>query len=151
MERQSDCSFPAAPQSHPFGARNVARKRSGLGTTPTPATSNNDPVTRKSGIEIAAITAYTQNFSSGAHVAEARQRLAALDEQARKEADEKAWADAEKAGTAAAFTSYVQKFGSGAHVAEARQRAAALETQGRKQVPTIDIQKTCEVVAFRLV
>src|SRR5262249_12088046 len=32
MERQSDCSFPAGPQSHPFGARNVARKRSGLGT-----------------------------------------------------------------------------------------------------------------------
>ena len=68
----------------------------------------------------AAITAYTQNFSSGAHVAEARQRLAALDEKARKDADDKAWADAEKAGTAAAFTGYVQKFGSGAHVAEAR-------------------------------
>jgi hypothetical protein len=60
-------------------------------------------------------------------VAEARQRLAALDEQARKEADDKAWADAEKAGTAAAFTGYVQKFGSGAHVAEARQRLAALD------------------------
>jgi hypothetical protein len=95
----------------------------------------------------AAITAYTQNFSSGAHVAEARQRLAALDEQARKEADEKAWADAEKAGTAAALTAYVQKFSSGAHVAEARQRAAALETQGRKEVPTIDIQNTCKLAA----
>ena len=80
-------------------------------------------------------------------MAEARQRLAALDEQARKEADEKAWADAEKAGTAAAFTSYVQKFGSGAHVAEARKRAAALETQGRKEVPAIDIQKTCQAAA----
>jgi hypothetical protein len=80
-------------------------------------------------------------------VAEARQRLAALDEQARKEADEKAWADAEKAGTASAFTSYVQKFGSGAHVAEARKRAAALETQGHKEVPTIDIKKTCQAAA----
>ena len=80
-------------------------------------------------------------------MAEARQRAAALDEQSRKEADEKAWADAEKAGTAAAFTSYVQKFGSGAHVAEARKRAAALETQGRKEVPAIDIQKTCQAAA----
>jgi hypothetical protein len=39
------------------------------------------------------------------------------------------------------------KFGSGAHVAEARRRAAALETQGRKDVPTIDIQKTCQAAA----
>src|SRR5438105_4307351 len=90
-------------------------------------------------------------LGSGAHVAEARQRLAAFDEQSRKEADEKAWADAEKAGTASAFTSYVQKFGSGAHVAEARKRAAALETQGRKEVPTIDIQKTCQLAAGAMV
>jgi hypothetical protein len=95
----------------------------------------------------AAFTGYVQKFGSGAHVAEARQRAAALDEQARKEADEKAWADALRAGTAGAFTGYVQKFGSGAHVAEARQRAAALETQGRREVPTIDIQKTCQVAA----
>jgi hypothetical protein len=74
-----------------------------------------------------------------------------LDEQARKEADEKAWADAEKAGTASAFTSYVQKFASGAHVAEARKRAAALETQGRKEVPSIDIQKTCQAAAGAMV
>src|SRR5262249_13839186 len=73
------------------------------------------------------------------------------DEQARKEPDEKAWADAVKAGTAGAFTGYVQKFGSGAHVAEARQRAAALETQGRKEVPTIDIQKTCQAAAGAMV
>jgi hypothetical protein len=46
----------------------------------------------------AAFTGYVQKFGSGVHVAEARQRLAALDEQARKDADEKAWADAEKAG-----------------------------------------------------
>jgi hypothetical protein len=32
-------------------------------------------------------------------------------------------------------------------VAEARKRAAALETQARKQVPTIDIQKTCQAAA----
>ena len=84
-------------------------------------------------------------------MAEARQRLAALDEQANKEADEKAWADAEKAGTAAAFNGYIQKFGSGAHVAEARKRAAALETQGRKEVPPIDIRKTCQVAASVMV
>jgi len=84
-------------------------------------------------------------------VAEARQRLAALDEQARKEADEKAWADALRAGTAGAFTGYVQKFGSGAHVAEARKRAAALETQGRREVPSIDIQKTCQAAAGAMV
>src|SRR5437899_1213265 len=95
----------------------------------------------------AAFTGYVQKFGSGAHVAEARQRLAAFDEQARKEADDKAWADAQKAGTAGAFTGYVQRFGSGAHVAEARQRAAALETQGRREVPTIDLQKTCKVAA----
>src|SRR5262249_39643920 len=65
----------------------------------------------------AAFTAYTQNFSAGAHVAEPRKGLAALDEQTRKDADDKAGAAAERVGTAAAFTGYVQKFGSGAHVA----------------------------------
>src|SRR6266498_2353097 len=100
---------------------------------------------------VAAFTVYTQNFSTGAHVAEARQRLAALDEQARKEADDKAWADAEKAGTAAAFTGYVQKFGSGAHVAEARQRLAALDEQARKEADEkawADAQKAGTAGAF---
>jgi len=60
------------------------------------------------------------------------QRLAALDEQARKDADEKAWADAVRTGTSAAFNGYMQKFGSGAHLAEARQRIAALDEQARK-------------------
>src|SRR6476660_2128177 len=55
----------------------------------------------------------------------------ASDEQARKDADEKAWADAEKTGTAAAYTAYLQSFGGGAHVAEARQRVAELS---RKEV-----------------
>src|SRR5258708_29959748 len=54
------------------------------------------------------------------------------DEQARKDADEKAWADAEKTGTAAAYTAYVQKFGSGAHASEARHRLAALDEPARK-------------------
>ena len=72
-----------------------------------------------------AFNAYVQNSGSGAHVAEARQRIAALDEQARKEADEKAWADAVRTGSATAFNAYVQNFGSGSHVAEARQRVAA--------------------------
>src|SRR5262249_42822 len=38
------------------------------------------------------------------------QQHAAADEQARKEADEKAWADAEKTGTVAAYTAYLQNF-----------------------------------------
>src|SRR6201997_4014704 len=56
----------------------------------------------------------------------------ASDEQARKDADEKAWADAEKAGTAAAYTAYLQNFGSGAHVSEASQRIVALNETARK-------------------
>jgi hypothetical protein len=82
---------------------------------------------------VAAYTGYLQNFGSGAHVAEASQRIVALNEQARKAADEKAWADAEKAGTAAAYTAYIQNFGSGAHVAEARQKVAALDERTRKE------------------
>src|SRR5215813_11653257 len=55
-----------------------------------------------------------------------QQQQQAANEQARKAADEKAWADAEKAGTAAAYTSYIQNFGGGAHAAQARQRVAEL-------------------------
>ena len=54
------------------------------------------------------------------------------DEQARREADEKAWAEAEKTGTVAAYTGYLQNFGSGAHVSEASQRIVALNEQARK-------------------
>jgi hypothetical protein len=61
------------------------------------------------------------------------QAKAASEEQARKDADEKAWADALRAGTVAAFNAYVQSFGSGAHVAEARARLATLEEKARKQ------------------
>src|SRR6266498_1734824 len=56
----------------------------------------------------------------------AQQQQQAADEQTRKEADEKAWADAEKAGTAAAYTAYIQNFGGGAHAAQARQRVSEL-------------------------
>src|SRR6478672_1545456 len=62
----------------------------------------------------------------------ATQQQAASDEQTRKEADEKAWADAEKAGTAAAYTAYLQNFGSGAHVSDASQRIVALNEAARK-------------------
>src|SRR5262249_57808306 len=41
----------------------------------------------------------------------------ALSEQARKEAEEKAWTEASRAGTVAAFTAYLQNHGSGAHAA----------------------------------
>src|SRR5262249_46883919 len=56
----------------------------------------------------------------------------AADEQARKEADEKAWTDAEKTGTVAAYTAYLQNFGSGAHVSEASQRIVSLNERARK-------------------
>ena len=59
-------------------------------------------------------------------MSEASQRIVALNEAARKAADEKAWADAEKAGTAAAYTAYIQNFGGGAHAAQARQRVTEL-------------------------
>ncbi len=66
-------------------------------------------------------------------MAEARTRLAQLDAQARKEADEKAWAEATRAGTVVALTGYIRDFGSGAHVTEARARLAQLEEQARKE------------------
>ena len=95
----------------------------------------------------AAFNGYVQNFSSGAHVAEARQRAATLEAQARKDADDKAWADAQKAGTSSAYSTYLQNFGTGAYAAEARQRVATIDAQGRREVPTVDIQKTCQAAA----
>ena len=95
----------------------------------------------------AAFNGYIQNFSSGAHVAEARQRAATLEAEARKAADDKAWADAQKAGTSSAYSTYLQNFGTGAYAAEARQRVATIDAQGRREVPTVDIQKTCQAAA----
>jgi hypothetical protein len=80
----------------------------------------------------AALTAYLQTDGSGAHAAEARQRLAELEEQARKDADEKGWADASQADTAAAITAYLQTHESGGHAAKARERLAALEKQAQE-------------------
>src|SRR5262245_15519878 len=48
--------------------------------------------------------------------------------------EEKAWAEATRAGTVAAFTEYLQNHGSGTHAAEARERRSALEEQARKAV-----------------
>ena len=82
---------------------------------------------------------------------QAQQQQQGADEQARKEADEKAWADAEKAGTAAAFNGYIQKFGSGAHVAEARQRITALDEQANKEADEkawADAEKAGTAAAF---
>src|SRR5215467_11145066 len=64
--------------------------------------------------------------------AQQQQQQQAADEQGRKEADEKAWADAEKTGTVAAYTAYLQNFGSGAHVSEASQRIVSLNEAARK-------------------
>ena len=65
--------------------------------------------------------------------AQQQQQQAAADEQARKEADEKAWGEAEHTGTVAAYNTYLQNFSAGAHVSEALQRVAALNEQARKQ------------------
>jgi hypothetical protein len=91
---------------------------------------------------------YIQNFGGGAHVAQARQRVTEL---SRREADDKAWTDAVRAGTATAFTSYTQNFSSGAHVAEARERLAALDEQARKDTDEkawADAQRTGTAAAF---
>jgi hypothetical protein len=73
------------------------------------------------------------------------------DEQARKDADEKAWADAEKTGTVAAYTAYLQNFGSGAHVSEASQRIVALNEGARKAADEkawADAEKTGTAAAY---
>jgi hypothetical protein len=79
------------------------------------------------------------------------QQPAAADRQARKDADEKAWAEAEKTGTVAAFTTYLQNFGSGAHVAEASRRIVALIEQARKEADDkawADAEKIGTAAAF---
>src|SRR5262249_54168654 len=73
------------------------------------------------------------------------------DGQARKDADEKAWADAEKTGTAAAYTAYLQNFGSGTHVSEASQRIVALNEAARKAADEkawADAEKTGTAAAY---
>jgi hypothetical protein len=73
------------------------------------------------------------------------------DEQARQEADEKAWADAEKTGTVAAYTAYLQNFGSGAHVSEASQRIVALNETARKAADEkawADAEKAATAAAY---
>ena len=71
---------------------------------------------------IIAGAALTSACSQPSDTQQAQQQQQGADEQARKEADEKAWADAEKTGTVAAYTAYLQNFGSGTHVSEASQR-----------------------------
>src|SRR6266567_3190092 len=78
----------------------------------------------------------------------AQQQQQAADEQTRKEADEKAWADAEKAGTAAAYTAYIQNFGGGAHAAEARQRVAELSRKEADDKAWADAVRAGTVAAF---
>lgn len=56
-----------------------------------------------------------------------------LGEQASKQTEEKAWADALAAGSVAAFNAYLQNYGAGAHAAEARARLATLEAQARRE------------------
>ncbi len=60
------------------------------------------------------------------------QSQAASEEPARNDMEDKAWADASRAGTAAAITAYLEHHGSGSHAVQARQRLAALEEKARK-------------------
>jgi hypothetical protein len=54
----------------------------------------------------------------GAHVAEARQRIQAI--------DEKTWAEAAAAGTIVAFNKYLGQFPDGVHAAQAQRSIGAL-------------------------
>ena len=72
-------------------------------------------------------------------------------EQARKDADENAWNEAERADTAWAFCAYVQKFGSGAHVAEARQRLRTSTRKRERRFPPSIFEKTCKAAAGAMV
>jgi outer membrane protein assembly factor BamD (BamD/ComL family) len=80
---------------------------------------------------LGAFTDYLQNFPNGKHVAEARERIAALNAQARSDADEKAWTEARQVDTAAAYADYLRDFPAGAHAAQARERQAALDQEAR--------------------
>jgi len=82
---------------------------------------------------LGAFTDYLQNFPNGKHAAEARERIAVLEAQARLDADERAWAAARQADTAAAYADYLRDFPQGAHAAEARERQAALDQEARRQ------------------
>jgi hypothetical protein len=67
---------------------------------------------------------------------------------ARKDADEKAWADAEKTGTAAAYMAYIQNFGGGAHVAQARQRVTELSRKESDEKAWADAVRAGTAAAF---
>src|SRR5262245_38264149 len=54
-------------------------------------------------------------------------------ERPRDAAEDKAWHEASRIGTAPAIAAYLQQYGSGAHAAEARQRLSALEERAQKE------------------
>ena len=74
-------------------------------------------------------------------------------DRARKDADDKAWAEAEKTETVAAFTSYLQNFPSGAHTAEASRHIVALMEQAKKDADDkawADAEKIGSAAAFNV-
>jgi hypothetical protein len=129
---QASASSSAAPDQQAKAAEEKARKDADDKAADDKAADDKAWGDALRAGNVAAFTGYIQSFGSGGHVAEARQRLAALEEQARKD-DDKAWSDASRAGTAAAISGYIQRFGAGAHVAEALQRLAALEQKARRE------------------
>lgn len=95
---------------------------------------------------VAAFETYIRTNPSGARIAEAQQRIAALNEQARRAteeraaaeqaaaraAEERAWTEATQTGTVAAFEAYVRNNPASTRTAEAQQRIAALNEQARR-------------------
>src|SRR5260370_32237379 len=64
---------------------------------------------------------YLASFRNGGHVAEALQRIQAI--------DDKAWTDAFGAGSIVALNKYLLQFPEGAHAAQAQRSIAGLERQ----------------------
>jgi hypothetical protein len=113
---------------------------------------------------VAAFKAYLQGHPSGAHADEARKRIAALEEEVRKQAeeqarkqaelkthrqaDEKAWAEASGAGTIEALRAYLDSHPAGTNASEARKRIAALEDKSRKETEA-KVRREAEVQALK--
>jgi hypothetical protein len=141
-------SFAVIGNRCPVGALNREQARPVNGNLPREPTS-----ARRTPVVLALVAGLTLlgACSQPSDTQQSAQQPAAADRQARKDADEKAWAEAEKTGTVAAFTTYLQNFGSGAHVAEASRRIVALIEQARKEADDkawADAEKIGTAAAF---
>ena len=80
---------------------------------------------------VAAYEAYLRDHPSGAHAADAQQRKTELERaeaaEAARQADEQAWATAQRTNTIEAYRGYSRDHPNGAHVADANQRVTTLQ------------------------